>query len=124
MPSSSKPATTSTKSWLPEYLHQLVDADVPRFSDAEMTRRRSAVEKLMERRGVDHLVLYGLNRTGSVMFWLTGWPTSAEALAVLTPGRKDVVLIQYYNHVPLAVRIATRVEPRWGGPIDDQDGNR
>jgi Xaa-Pro aminopeptidase len=56
-----------------------------------------------------------MNRTGSAMFWLTGWPTSAEALAILTPGRKDVVLIQYYNHVPLAERIAKRVEPRWGG---------
>jgi Xaa-Pro dipeptidase len=116
MPSSNKPATTDTKNWLPGHLQKLVDADVPRFSDAEMIQRRSAVEELMEKRGVDHLVLYGLNRTGSAMFWLTGWPTSAEALAVLTPARKDVVLIQYYNHVPLAVRIAKRVEPRWGGP--------
>jgi Xaa-Pro aminopeptidase len=96
-------------------LQKLVDADVPRFSDAEMARRRDAIEKLMSERGLDHLILYGMNRTGSAMFWLTGWPTSAEALAILTPGRKDVVLIQYYNHVPLAERIAKRVEPRWGG---------
>lgn len=97
-------------------LQALLNADVPLFSDAEMTRRRTAIEKIMSERGVDHLILYGVNRTGSAMFWLTGWPVSAEALAVLTPGRRDVVFIQYYNHVPLAERIAKRVDPKWGGP--------
>jgi len=112
----SRLTATAAKDWLPTNLQTLVDADVPRFSDAEMTRRRTTIEKLMSDKGVDHLVLYGFNRTGSAMFWLTGWPTSAEALAVLTPGRRDVVFIQYYNHLPLAERIAKRVEPKWGGP--------
>ena len=112
----SRSGATAAKNWLPASLQTLVDADVPRFSDAEMTRRRTAIEKLMSDKGVDHLVLYGFNRTGSAMFWLTGWPTSAEALAVLTPGRKDIVFVQYYNHVPLAQRIAKRIEPKWGGP--------
>lgn len=107
---------TAARDWLAPNLQGLLEADVPRFSDVEMMRRRTVIEKLMNDRGVDHLVLYGFNRTGSAMYWLTGWPTSAEALAVLTPGRKGVVFIQYYNHVPLAERIATRVEPRWGGP--------
>jgi Xaa-Pro dipeptidase len=104
------------QNFLPERLQKIVDADVPRFSDGEMARRRGAIEKLMNEKGIDHLLVYGLNRTGSAVFWLTGWPTSAEALAILTPGRKDVVFIQYYNHVPLAERIAKRVEPKWGGP--------
>ncbi len=114
-------SATTTNGWLPADLQQLVDADVPRFSDAEMARRRSAVEAVMAQRGLEHLVLYGFNRTGSAMFWLTGWPTSAEALAVLTPGRRDVVFIQYYNHVPLAERIATRVEFEVGRSVDAQD---
>src|SRR5262245_41069439 len=104
------------QNFLPERLQKIVDADVPRFSDGEMARRRGAIENLMNEKGIDHLLVYGLNRTGSAVFWLTGWPTSAEALAILTPGHKDVVFIQYYNHVPLAERIAKRVEPKWGGP--------
>ena len=45
------------------------------FGPAEMARRRSALEAVMEREGLAHVVLYGANRSGSAVSWLTGWPS-------------------------------------------------
>jgi Xaa-Pro dipeptidase len=88
----------------------------PRFSDAEMARRRSAVEEVLAEHGADHLVLYGANRFGSAVQWVTGWPVTREAAVVLTPGARDVVLVQFHNHVPNARLLASGAEVRWGGP--------
>jgi hypothetical protein len=52
----------------------------PRFSDAEMARRRAAVAALLEAHDADHLVVYGANRVGSAVGWLTRWPVTREAL--------------------------------------------
>ena len=53
----------------------------PRFSDAEMTRRRAALEAVMAEHDVAHLLVYGANRSGSAVGWLTRWPVTREALA-------------------------------------------
>ncbi|MGH2736614.1 MAG: M24 family metallopeptidase [Actinomycetota bacterium] len=87
----------------------------PRFSDAEMGARRGALEAVMAAGGAEHLVVYGANRVGSAVGWLTRWPATAEALAVLTPGRRDTLLVNFYNHVPNAERIATEADVRWAG---------
>jgi Xaa-Pro aminopeptidase len=87
----------------------------PRFSDAEMRRRREALTATMAERDVDHVVLYGANRTGSAIAWLTRWPVTREALVVLTPAERDLLLVSFYNHVPNAERIATEAEVRWAG---------
>jgi Xaa-Pro dipeptidase len=88
----------------------------PRFSDAEMARRRAAVEAAMAERDVAHLVVYGANRFGSAVGWLTRWPVTREALVVVTPGERDVLLIDFYNHVPNARRIATEADVRPAAP--------
>jgi len=80
-----------------------------------MRARRAAVEAVMGRRGVDHLVVYGANRFGSAVGWLTRWPVTREALIVLSPGERDVLLVHFYNHVPLARRLATEADVRWAG---------
>ena len=87
----------------------------PRFSAAEMDRRRAAVEALMADRGVAHLVLYGANRFGSAVQWLTGWPVTREAAVVVSPGERDLLLVQFHNHVPNARRLARDADVRWGG---------
>ena len=87
----------------------------PRFSDDEMARRRRALEAVMTEHGVSHLVLYGANRNGSAVGWLTRWPVTREALVVMTPGRRDTLLVNFYNHVPNAERIATEADVRWAG---------
>jgi Xaa-Pro dipeptidase len=35
---------------------------------------------------------------------------------VFTPGERDVLLVNFYNHIPNAQRIATDADVRWAGP--------
>lgn len=104
---------------LPEPLRAILDAPYPRFSRAEMRRRRAALAEAGARTGVDALLVCGEQRAGGGVGWLTGWPVTAEAVAVLDvrdgTGRPDVLLVQYHNHVPLARRLAPDCEVRWGG---------
>src|SRR5437762_4013837 len=98
-----------------EHLRSILEAEYPRFSDAEMAHRRRAVEALLGEAGCDHLVFCGANRFGSAVQWLAGWPVTAEAVGVLTPGRRDALFVQYHNHVPQARRLAYDAEVAWGG---------
>jgi Xaa-Pro dipeptidase len=100
---------------LPPRLREIVQAEYPRFSDAEMRRRRSAIEDLLAQAELDHLVFCGANRFGSAVQWLTGWPVTTEAVGVLTPGESDAMFVQHVNHAPMARRIAERAEVAWGG---------
>ena len=100
---------------LPPYLAHIVEAEYPRFSDAEMTRRRAAIETLLTRADCDHLVFCGANRFGSAVQWLTQWPVTAEAVGVLTPGTRDALFVQYVNHAPQAQIIADKADVSWGG---------
>ncbi len=99
---------------LPAHLNHIVEADYPRFSAAEMARRRAAIAALLDENQCDHLIYCGANRFGSAVQWLTGWPVTAEAVGIFTPGRRDALFVQYHNHVPQASRLA-EAEVRWGG---------
>jgi Xaa-Pro dipeptidase len=88
----------------------------PRFSEAELERRRAALADALGEAGVEHALVYGANRTGSAVGWLTRWPVTREALVVHTPGERDVLLVNFYNHVPNAEQIATDADVRWAGP--------
>ena len=94
-------------------LQRIVEAEYPRFSAAEMARRRALIEAALAQADVDHLVFCGANRFGSAVQWLTQWPVTAEAVGVLTPGRRDALYVQYFNHVPLARRLA-EAAVEWG----------
>ena len=100
---------------LPPRLRAIHEAEYPRFSTAEMARRRSAIEVLLKEADVDHLVFSGANRFGSAVQWLTGWPVTAEAVGVLTPGEADALFVQHVNHVPLARKLAAGAVVAWGG---------
>jgi hypothetical protein len=49
------------------------------FSAAEMRRRRAAFGRELDRVGVSYALVYGANRSGSAVSWLTGWPVTREA---------------------------------------------
>jgi Xaa-Pro dipeptidase len=85
------------------------------FSGAEMRRRRAAFGREMERNSTPYALVYGANRSGSAVSWLTGWSVTREALLVVAPeAADDVLLVSFFNHVPQARRLATtRVE--WAG---------
>ena len=100
---------------LPPHLARIVEAEYPRFSDAEMARRRAAIEALLSEAECDHLVFCGANRFGSAVQWLTQWPVTAEAVGVLTPGKRDAMFVQYVNHAPQARVLADKADVAWGG---------
>jgi len=94
----------------------LLAQDIPAFSEAEMMRRRKALEVVMQEAGVDALLLYGANRAGSAIQWITGWPVTAEGACLVVPGKQDVLWVEYFNHIPLATRIAAQADVRSGVP--------
>lgn len=97
-------------------LRPLLAAEIPRFSDAEMARRRAAIEAALAEAGAEHLVFCGYNRAGSAVQWLTQWPVTTEAVGVFSPGEPDALFVQYVNHAPLARRFADQAETvEWGG---------
>jgi Xaa-Pro dipeptidase len=87
----------------------------PRFSDAEMARRHAGLAAEMAAAEVEHAIVYGANRSGSAVGWLTRWPVTREALALVTPGERDVLLVSFYNHVPNAARVASESDVRFAG---------
>ena len=101
---------------LPARLRPLLDAEYPCFSDAEIIRRRQAMAAVMAAREIDHLVFYGASWTGSAVQWLTQWPVTTECAGVFTPGLRDKMFVHYYNHLPLARRLASDADVEWGGP--------
>ena len=100
---------------LPPALRAIHESEYPRFSDEEMRRRRAVIAAMLAESGLDHLVYCGANRFGSAVQWLTGWPVTAEAVGVLSPGRPDALFVQHVNHVPLAQRLAAPADVAWGG---------
>lgn len=100
---------------LPPDLQLIVDMEYPRFSDAEMARRRTAIATLLAEAGADHLLFYGAARVGGSVQWLTQWPVTAEAAGIFTPQRKDALFVHYFNHVPLATKLAAEADVAWGG---------
>jgi Xaa-Pro aminopeptidase len=90
-------------------------AEYPRFSDAEMARRRARITQVTQQAGVDHLLVCGEQRAGTGVAWLTSWPATVEAYAIVAPGEPQVMYIEWYNHWPLARKMARDTEVRWGG---------
>jgi Xaa-Pro aminopeptidase len=87
----------------------------PRFTEAEMATRAARLDSLLAEHGAEHAIVYGANRFGSAVAWLTGWPATREAIVVHSPGQQDLLLVNFYNHVPNARRIASAATVEWAG---------
>lgn len=96
-------------------LLDILDEEFPRFSPQELASRRARIERAMEEAGATHLLIHAAGGGRSAITWLTEWPITIEAQLVLSPGEKDALHIQYYNHVPLCRRIARDATVGWGG---------
>ncbi|UJA20444.1 aminopeptidase P family protein [Thermoleophilia bacterium SCSIO 60948] len=90
--------------------------DYPRFSAAEIDSRIAAIDRAIDEAGAEHLVVYGANRVGSAVEWLSQWPVTREAILIHTPDERDRLLVGFYNHVPLATRLAIDADVDWVGP--------
>ena len=95
-------------------LEALIEQDYPRFSDAEFARRRRALGDVMVKHGCECVLVCGEHRAGTGVQWLTGWPITTEAIVLFAPGERELMHVEWYNHWPLARRIARDAEVRWG----------
>ena len=89
--------------------------DYPTFSDQEIERRHRAVYQLMEQEGVEALLVYGSGRYASDIYWLSDWPSSREAYLLMQTGKEPVVLMQLFNHFPMARVMSWIEDVRWAG---------
>jgi Xaa-Pro dipeptidase len=69
---------------------------------------------VMQQREVDHLLIVTDQRSGNAPQWVTGWPGTVEAFVVVRPDERMTMHVEWYNHLPLASRIAQGVDVRWG----------
>jgi len=95
-------------------LRAIVAQEYPRFSDAEYARRHRALQAVMEAAGVDHLLVVTDHRAGNAPQWITGWPGTVEAYVVFKPGETMTMHVEWYNHFPLAKKLARDCDVRWG----------
>jgi len=89
--------------------------DYPTFSDQEIERRHKAVDQLMEQEGVEGLLVYGSGRYASDIYWLSDWPSSREAYLLMQSGKEPVILMQLFNHFPMARVMSWIKDVRWAG---------
>jgi Xaa-Pro dipeptidase len=99
---------------LDERLRAIVAQEYPRFSDAEYARRHRALQAVMDKAGVDHLLIVTDHRSGNAPQWVTGWPGTVEAYVVFKPGEPMVMHVEWFNHFPLAKKLARDCDVRWG----------
>jgi Xaa-Pro aminopeptidase len=90
-------------------------SDYPTFSDAEILRRHQAVYSLMTQEGVDAMLFYGSGRYASDIYWLSDWPSSREAYLLMQTGQDPVILMQLFNHYPMARVMSWIKDVRWAG---------
>ena len=64
---------------------------------------------------VDCLLLFGAGRTMDIQY-LVDWPGTRESYLVFPSSADPILLVQFYNHVPNAKRVAKLDEVRWAGP--------
>src|SRR5258708_11936394 len=88
-------------------------SDYPTFSDTEIQRRHNAIYGLMEQECVDALLFYGSGRYASDIYWLSDWPSSREAYLLMQAGREPVILMQLFNHYPMARVMSWIKDVRW-----------
>ena len=92
----------------------LLEQEYPRFSDAEYARRHRALDEVMRKHDVDHLLIVTDHRSGNAPQWVTGWPGTVEAYVIFKPVEQMTMHVEWFNHLPLAKRLAVGVHVRWG----------
>jgi Xaa-Pro aminopeptidase len=96
------------------------DTDLyPRFSDAEIVRRRVLVGDFITQRQLDGLVVFGWsaqNRTAQAdVYYLSGYMGIRDNYVVVSTDGETTLFAQSYNHVPNASEVSFLDDVRWGG---------
>lgn len=88
----------------------------PSFSREEIARRHAALREMMEGEGIALLAAYGAGRFNAEMLYLTNWPGGREGYFLLPHEGNPRLLVQLFNHVPLAQQLSLGADTEWAGP--------
>jgi len=88
----------------------------PSFTKEAIARRHAALRQAMEKEGLQAAILYGANRPNSDLTYLTNWPGGREGYFILPLNGEPALLMQLFNHEPVAQMISLIPETRWAGP--------
>jgi Xaa-Pro aminopeptidase len=80
-----------------------------------MADRHRSATALLEESNVEALLVYGAGRFASEIYWLTDWPGGREAYLLFEPKEPPTLLVQLYNHVPMAQVLSVVRDVRWAG---------
>jgi Xaa-Pro aminopeptidase len=90
----------------------------PRFSAREFARRHAAIRDLMDREGLEAVVVYGtsgVNRHDHAdVHYVSGFLGNRNNYAVVTRQEAPLIFVQSFNHVPNA-RESAAIRVEWGG---------
>jgi Xaa-Pro dipeptidase len=78
------------------------EADFPRFSAGEYQRRFRLVRQLMERQGVEALLLHGGPVALGPVHYLSGYLPVRPTWLVFAPEEPSTLLLHFHNHIPNA----------------------
>jgi Xaa-Pro aminopeptidase len=88
----------------------------PSFSEQEIAQRHAALRRIMAQRDVAVVVAFGSGRFDLDTLYLTNWPGGREAWLLLPLDGEPRLLVQLFNHVPMARRLSLISDTRWAGP--------
>jgi Xaa-Pro dipeptidase len=88
----------------------------PSFSKEDLAKRHTALRKAMEQEGLQCAILYGSGRPNSDLTYLSNWPGGREGYVILPLDGEPALLVQLFNHVPVAEMLSLLPETRWAGP--------
>lgn len=94
----------------------IITEPYPRFSAEEFARRYGAVRASMREADLAALLLFGTISSPYEVHYLSNFPVTWEALLVFPLEGEPTLLLELYNHVPNARRVASIDDVRWGGP--------
>lgn len=88
----------------------------PEFSEVEFVRRYRAVREAMREADLAALVFYSTVSSYHEVLFLSNFLATREAFLIFPLEGEPTLLVQMFNHVPNARKIAHCADVRWAGP--------
>jgi Xaa-Pro aminopeptidase len=92
----------------------MTERPYPQFSLSEMNRRWAELRRLMADVGVEAAVVRGTGAFSREIQYLTDWPGGREGYLFFPTTGDPVLLVQLFNHVPMARRVSRIPDTRFG----------
>lgn len=87
----------------------------PTRTEEEIQRRHTVLRGVMDEDRLDAVLVFGAGFRNSDILYYSNWPGGTEGYVLMYPDRDPTVLVQLYNHVPLAEKLSMIPDVRWAG---------